>query len=428
MPRNQVGFTSVNRQVTSGANSQSDIVSSIAQLKNKIVAGRVIDIILDENHPAFEVNGGWTSIGKLFFEKVEGDANVKNAEKSIIASPLFPNMKNVPVVNEIVLLIQLPNQDILNNSNSVSYYYFNPISIWNHPNLNAYPNILNQDETQPSENKTYQEIEAGQVRRSTDEEIEYEYNSPAIGGTFVASDKIQPLIPFAGDYIIEGRFGNSIRFGSTISGSTSNYTSSLLSNNWSAAGASGEPITLLRNGQAVNKNNSWTPTVENINFDKSSIYLTSNQLIPIASNFTSFPAIKSKTITTLQSYSGSQVILNSNRLVFNANNDSIIVNSNENVSINSINDIGLFSRRGEITFQGQKINLGDANASQSLIFGDSFIFDFKNLIMKIQTLCDNLALEPKLVATQGSANNVAAQIQLMLNKISDYTSKTTRTT
>ena len=97
-------------------------------------------------------------------------------------------------------------------------------------------------------------------------------------------------------------------------------------------------------------------------------------------------------------------------------------------SINSINDIGLFSRRGEITFQGQKINLGDANASQSLIFGDSFIFDFKNLIMKIQTLCDNLALEPKLVATQGSANNVAAQIQLMLNKISDYTSKTTRTT
>lgn len=88
----------------------------------------------------------------------------------------------------------------------------------------------------------------------------------------------------------------------------------------------------------------------------------------------------------------------------------------------------MFSRRGEITFQGQKINLGDANASQSLIFGDSFIFDFKNLIMKIQTLCDNLALEPKLVATQGSANNVAAQIQLMLNKISDYTSKTTRTT
>ena len=48
--------------------------------------------------------------------------------------------------------------------------------------------------------------------------------------------------------------------------------------------------------------------------------------------------------------------------------------------------------------------------------------------MKIQTLCDNLAIEPKLVATQGSANNVAAQIQLMLNKISDYTSKTTRTT
>ena len=102
MPRNQVGFTSVNRQVTSGANSQSDIVSSIAQLKNKIVAGRVIDIILDENHPAFEVNGGWTSIGKLFFEKVEGDANVKNASSTnkfvVCNNVVSPNTDKFPPI------------------------------------------------------------------------------------------------------------------------------------------------------------------------------------------------------------------------------------------------------------------------------------------------------------------------------------------
>ena len=203
---------------------------------------------------------------------------------------------------------------------------------------------------------------------------------------------------YAGDFILEGRFGKSIRFGSTISGSTTNYTSSIINNNWSTAGSSGEPITIIRNGQGEIDIPSpiplpvWVPTVENINIDKSSIYLTSNQIIPLSTTFNSYPAIKNNKPTTIQAFSGSQVLLSSDRLIFNAKNDSIIANSENIISLNAINDIGLLSRNGQITLQAERVSLGDANATESLIYGDQFMFDFKSLISKLQNLCENLAI------------------------------------
>ena len=430
---NNYGFTSVNQQVTSRSGGQNDLVRSISQLNNKVTSGRVIDIILDENHPLFESNGGWSSLGTIFFEKIDISNLTKSPLTKTKAIPLLPNFKQYPLVNELVLIFELPNKEIGLNSSLSSFYYINPISIWNHPNLNAYPNELDTSQVQASQNKTYQQIEDGQVRRVTDEEVKIDYNSPLVGGSFVPSGTVRPLMSYAGDFILEGRFGNSIRFGSTISGSTSNYTSSAINNNWSSEGSSGEPITILRNGQgevdlpAPIPLPGWLPTVENINIDKSSIYLTSNQLIPLSATFNSYPAIKNNKPTTIQAFSGSQVLLSSDRLIFNAKNDSIIANSENIISLNAISDIGLLSRNGQITLQAERVSLGDANATESLIYGDQFMFDFKNLIAKLQNLCTNLALEPKLVLSSGAANNVMAQVQLMLNKIDNYTSKTSKT-
>jgi len=430
---NNYGFTSVNQQVTSRSGGQNDLVRSINQLNNKVTSGRVIDIILDENHPLFESNGGWSSLGTIFFEKIDISNLTKSPLTKTKAIPLLPNFKQYPLVNELVLIFELPNKEIGLNSSLSSFYYINPISIWNHPNLNAYPNELDTSQVQASQNKTYQQIEDGQVRRVTDEEVKIDYNSPLVGGSFVPSGTVRPLMSYAGDFILEGRFGNSIRFGSTISGSTSNYTSSAINNNWSSEGSSGEPITILRNGQgevdlpAPIPLPGWYPTVENINIDKSSIYLTSNQLIPLSATFNSYPAIKNNKPTTIQAFSGSQVLLSSDRLIFNAKNDSIIANSENIISLNAISDIGLLSRNGQITLQAERVSLGDANATESLIYGDQFMFDFKNLIAKLQNLCTNLALEPKLVLSSGAANNVMAQVQLMLNKIDNYTSKTSKT-
>ena len=228
---NQYGFTSVNQQVTSGGNTQQELLSKINEVNEKVIYARVTDIILDETHPNFDEYGQWASIGSIFFEPTEGGSF--NYQRNPQAFPLFPNQKNYPVVNEVVLIFLLPNKGIIDQINNTSYYYINPISIWNHPNLNAYPNIYNNPQVQDSQNKSYQAIEDGQTRKPSDEEINYDYNSPLIGGTFTPNGEIRPLLSFAGDVITEGRWGNSIRFGSTTSGAKSNFTGSLFStNNW----------------------------------------------------------------------------------------------------------------------------------------------------------------------------------------------------
>ena len=417
---NQYGFTSVNQQVTSGGDNKSELVDRISDLEQQIISVRVTDIILSEDHPAFNSNGQWSSIGTIFYEKVEASSNVNTLQKPS-AKPFFPNLKNYPVVNEIVLLFSLPSKKIINQDNQKTYYYINPVSIWNHPNLNAFPNIINTPQVQPSSNKSPQQIEQGQTIKPSNESIEYEYNSPLIGGTFIPSSTVKPLLPFAGDVIVEGRWGNSIRFGSTTSGS------SFIKNNWSSNGDSGEPITIIRNGQSLDQltDNGWTPTVEDINKDDSSIYLTSNQEIPLSTPILNNPSVKSLPPQSITTYQGSQIMLNSDRLVFNTKANSIILNSQQSISVASIGPIGLYSQNSDIVLQSSRknIRLGDSQANQPAIKGDSFLRDFEILLKRLERLSEKLTGEPYLKTSTLAAGSLNEQVSEMLNSIESYKSK-----
>jgi hypothetical protein len=411
---NKYGFASVNQQLNVKSSPDSNLKQQVDFLSQNTISARVTDIILDDKHPLFESNGGWVGVGTIFFEPVNG-ANLQSKNNST-AVALLPFLKNYPLVNELVLLFLLPDNNIGSNNNTTKYYYLNSIAIWNNQHMNGYPNLLKNSTTQPTENKSYQEIEDGQTRKSTEEEINYDFNSPLVGGTFVERSNVHPLLSYAGDILLEGRWGNSIRFGSTVK---------VDSNNWSNNGENGNPITILRNGQPTEASEEgWVPTVENINEDLSSVYLTSNQTIPLKTPISSFPAFKTppKTITE---YSGSQVILNSDRLVFNSKTDSVILNAFTNISLSSVQSIGIYSQEGDIVLQSSKnqIKLGDANASQSIILGDNFIRDFSELLNKIQILTQTLAVEPKLLVSGGPANATNTQISIMLDNINNYTSK-----
>jgi hypothetical protein len=58
---------------------------------------------------------------------------------------------------------------------------------------------------------------------------------------FNENSLIESILPFEGDYILEGRFGNTLRFGSTNKINTGE-------NFWSDSGKNGDPITILTNG------------------------------------------------------------------------------------------------------------------------------------------------------------------------------------
>ena len=415
---NKYGFSSVNQQLNISSTPDSDLKNQVEILAQNVISARVTDIILDSNYPNFFELGGWNSVGTIYFEPV-GGANLDSSTNNI-ALPLLPYLKTYPLVNELVLLFSLPDSNIGSNDDTKRYYYLNTIAIWNNQHMNGYPNLLKSSQTQPTENKSYQEIQDGQTRKSTDQEVDYDFNSPLVGGTFAERSNIHPLLSYAGDIILEGRWGNSIRFGSTVKAD---------SNNWSSNGENGEPITIIRNGQSPESSDEgWVPVVEDINLDLSSIYLTSNQTLPLNTEITSFPTLQTPP-EAITAYSGSQVILNSDRLVFSSKADSIILNSSKTISLSSIQSMGLYSQEGDITLQSGKgnIRLGDVNANQSVILGDNFMKDFSSLLGKLQILCQTLSAEPYLAVSGPAASSTKTQISQMLNNIKDYTSKIVKT-
>jgi hypothetical protein len=235
---------------------------------------RVKDIILDNSHPLFNKYGQWNSIGTIFFEFTTSPIFTSNKNNLIAAYPLLPNIKQYPLINELVSIFYLADVDITENTTSVAPYYLPPLNVWNSQIHNALPstNIL-----PPEQQKDYQQVEAGSVRRVTDQSTEIE-----LGKTFNENNVLDifPLLPYEGDIIYEGRYGNSIRLGATVNNATN-------PNPWSSVGNNGNPIMVLRNGQSFTQTNitgtddSWIPCVEDINSDQSSIYLTSTQNIPL---------------------------------------------------------------------------------------------------------------------------------------------------
>jgi len=392
---------------------------SLGILKDKMLAARVIDISLNSNSTLWEQTGEWQGIGSIQFQLVDGATNEDtiSSSKLNLAKPLFPHLKNYPLVNEVVLIFKLPtNESIANMDGATSYYYITPMSLWNHPEQNAYPNPLKGD-TSDSNKSDYEQIEAGNTRKVNDESSEISLNG-ASGGTFTENGNIHPIIAFAGDNIIEGRYGNSLRFGNT------SKIEAEITNNWSEVGDSGSPITILRNGQDPEiEPPGWIPTVENINNDLSSIYLTSTQQIPIDTSAYNTDAFTEPPEAPDQ-YIKNQVILNSGRLLFNTNTDSIIISSKKNVSINADKEIGI-SGEDNVTLLSAEVNLGDLNANQALVLGDDFMTQFEILLQNLNNLTQ--VLQGTRIWPGGSpapdpsippiASTVQSSIQKILNVV-----------
>ena len=58
---------------------------------------------------------------------------------------------------------------------------------------------------------------------------------------------------------------------------------------------------------------------------------------------------------------------------------------------------------------------------------DNFIRDFHCLLTTLQSLCQSLSVEPKLLLSSGNAAAANTQISTMLNNLETYTSKIVKT-
>jgi hypothetical protein len=387
------GFSALNRNLNTKNNF--NVLNSISSA-NTIKSVRVLSIILDENHPRFKELGEWNGLGIIEYEDVYNPlpSNIPSTAK-----PLNSNTKKFPLVNEIVFLLSQPDTSIFEFSSGNTEYYIDVVSLWNNNHHNAYPSTPNL--LPESQQKDYIQTQAGNVRRVTDQSTEI-----FLGKTFVERSNIHPLLPFEGDVIYEGRWGNSIRIGSTVANTP---------NNWSSVGLNGDPILIIRNGQGIQTEEGWVPTVEDINNDDSSIYATSTQKIPLKASSTLYDSYKTAP-TAPDQYAGKQILINSGRLVFNSTVDHILLSSAQTIGFSAVKGFN-FDTKANFVINSPSIKLGSKNATEPLLLGNKTVDLLEQLLVNLQsfmTICSTLVSTPPGTPV-GPLNIVAGQMSTILN-------------
>ena len=377
--------------------------------KSLWVVGRVTDIILDENHPLFTLYGGWNGIGTAFISVIDKS----NSDRPLVVKPLYPNFKSFPIINELIFCFQSPIPTLGSQTYSDQYYYINTVNLWNAPNHNASPNPSGIA-VPTSITQDYQSAEAGSVRRVKDSSTEINLNSPSnpSQNTFIEKTNIHPLMPFMGDLLYEGRFGNSIRLGSTAK-SKSEYK-----NSWSTNGKNGDPITIIRNGQPGNSSNEgWLPITENLKNDLSSLYLTSYQRLSTFSvaseNYSSYITPPSPPSQWVEP----QIALSSNRIVLSAKTDSILLSSQKSIGLSTNGSVNIDSK--SYYTNCNDIKLGSKDATEPVLKGDITVDILIQLTNSIQNLANILKVEKNWPGgvLQTGYNAVAGNVLLTLNDV-----------
>ena len=377
---NRTGISSIGKHLKSNGNP------NVGKSTNSVI-GRVTDIILNENHPDFSRLGEFNSIGIVFFEIV----NSSNTGTTDYAKPAYPGFKSFPLIGELILCFSAAVPVTGNTfSNKKEFYYTNTLNLWNSPHHNISPS-LRINNNSPLNSLTYQQVEAGlslsPLANETKVDIGNNLVSNPTQNPFVERSNIHPLMPFMGDIIYEGRFGQSLRLGST-SPSTSVYE-----NKWSSAGENGDPITILRNGQPKNVNDiGYIPLTENINLDLSSIYLTSHQKLDgfrVASqeNYSSYK----KPPIAPSLYTDPQIVLNSDRIVINAKSDHILMSSQKSIGMSTVGSVNIDAKEHYIS--SNDIRLGSIRASQPVLLGDDTIDIIRQLTEAVRDLASILQMD-----------------------------------
>lgn len=217
--------------------------------KSLFFFARVNDILLSPQTKTknfFSDGGGWAGLGSVKFTPI-GTVVDEDNPSNLIAKPLFNNISKYPILEEIVMILNAPSYGLNDDPQAKTFYYLTTVGLWNSVQHNAFPDI--------------QAYKGGELN---------------FGQTFVEKGDIRSLLPEEGDVLLEGRWGNSIRFSSTTKQKTIN-------NPWSTQGDAGSPITIIRNRQSSQDINPdpWVPVYEDPSNDGSSIYLCAGQDIPL---------------------------------------------------------------------------------------------------------------------------------------------------
>lgn len=223
--------------------------------------------------------------------------------------PFNSNVKQIPVIGENVLICQGYSSFSTYDNRLPKWYYFQPMSVQSNVNNNI-------------------------IRNNTT-------NKPIQTETVFTEKPVNALQPYSGDVLVEGRWGNTIRLGSTGK-SDPVYSNSPL---WKGKTVT-SPIIILSNN--VSSNNSNAFHVENIETDYSGLYLTSDQqlnTLKLGNKNKRNPISNYKGEST---FNKSQLVGVADRIVLKSKTDIVVLDSPKAIILNTTGLVKIGSDKANI--------------------------------------------------------------------------------
>lgn len=270
-----------------------------------------------ETKTAFKSNqkdkeGNILPLGSILI-RIGGDSSLLGQVVNVYARPMFFN-RRIPLIGEQVVVMRAPIHDYSARSIKAHHYlYFDPYNATDDLVLHQFPKLWLRSK----------HVKSGGAGSNKSDKESPGYTFPKV------PKKTENIQIFEGDNIFEGRFGQSIRFGSTVTGDTSVYSKKP---SWKG-GSNTDPIMILRikkpsspgsynyNFDLKNNPKSNNYTIEDLGKDDASLYITSTQKLP------DFKAgfMRNKDVVKIGSWSGPQILASSDRMVLNAKKDKIFL-------------------------------------------------------------------------------------------------------
>ena len=308
------------------------------------VFGRVVDIILDEDHPEYKNRGGGMAINGVFYKQLGRSQKELTPNALPFAFQHSAHIKTVPIIGEIIQVVSMPNLSLLGSEKPNTKYYTGIVNTFNNANSGAYPDLQN----------------------NSDLDMSY-------GSKFKELGKVNPIRSTPGDIQIEGRQGQSIRFtGGKGTG-----------NPWIDDENIGSPVTIISNGQSDTKEG-FSTLGENIDEDNCSIYLVSNHQIPLTPASEKRDACDEDPEKSDQ-FKGNQILLNAGRLYLNAKQSDIQLSSIKSIGLNTEGSINIDGSSylcldAPVMYLGSKARTASDSNREPVMLGNQTEAFFQNVL------------------------------------------------
>ena len=243
--------------------------SEVLFVLNKVSDLETFQLLNDDGQPDKSLLNSCI-VRKVYTEPNRPILNERGSNlRDFISRPLDPSLLRLPIKGEIVPVIIFISSNSTTDVNKKISYYMNNVNTWNSSHHNSLPNISALDALEETTSENVKKPEDGNPFVEGEE-------LPDLGEFFTERNDVKRVQVYEGDVVLEGRFGQHIRLGSSDKILDENP-------NWWSEGSDetlGKPVTIISNGQSLEKIGELEPRdlySTEVNKDPSTIILTENQ-------------------------------------------------------------------------------------------------------------------------------------------------------